>query len=207
MKTNELIKWTFTNALGLGIGFLVYLQLPMIMEHGFDTNKYWQWVPPQQNLAAYFGILISALIGGAILGYAQSLVLKTKGIKPVSWILATVIGFGLLVLIDWPLLYTGDLGKIPGPVEPLIFTVGGCFLAGLIQYFLLKKQNIIARKWLLMWVLGLLVSTVSTGLFFTFIGDPMGISWPLEAFFSGFIIAGVASLISGKSLFLALPNH
>ena len=207
MKKNELIKWTFANALGLGIGFLVYLQFTMIMEHGFETNKYWQWVPPQQNFTTYFGILISALAGGTILGYAQSIVLKTRGIKPVSWILATGIGFGLLVLIDWPLLYTGDLGNIPGPVEPLIFTVGGCFLAGLIQYFLLKKQNIIARKWLLMWILGLIVSTISTGLFFTFIDDPMGISWPLETFFSGFIIAGIASLMSGKSLFSALQNH
>lgn len=207
MKKNELVKWSLANALGLGIGFLVYLQISMIMEHGFDTTKYWKWVPPQQNFITYFGILISALIGGAILGYAQSLVLKTKGIKTVSWILATVIGFGLLVLIDWPLLYTGDLGKIPGPVEPLIFTVGGCFLAGLIQYFLLKKQSIFAGKWLLMLIIGLLVSTLSTGLFFAFIGDPIGISWPIEVFFSGFIIAGVASLISGKFLFSVLPDH
>ena len=207
MKKNELIKWTFVNAFGLGIGFLVYLQLAMIIEHGFDTNKYWKWVPPQQNFTTYFGILISALVGGAILGYAQSLVLRTKGVKSASWILATVIGFGLLILIDWPLLYTGDLGKIPGPVEPLIFTVGGCFLAGLIQYFLLKRQNIIAGKWQLMWILGLIVGIVLAGLFFTFIGDPLEISWPLETFFSGFIIAGVASLISGKSLFFTLQNQ
>ena len=207
MKKYELLKWAFVNAVGLGIGFLVYLQFSMIIEHGFDTDKYWQWVPPKQDFTTYFGILISALIGGAIFGYSQSLVLKIRGIKPVSWILATVIGFGLLVLIDWPLLYTGILGNIPGPVEPLIFTVGGCFLAGLIQYFLLKKQNIIAGKWLLMWILGLIVSIICTGLFFTFVGDPMGISWPLEVFFSGFIIAGVASLISGKFLFSALTNQ
>jgi len=201
MKKYELLKWIFANAIGLGIGFLVYLQVSMVFEHGFDTEMYWKWVPPEQNFTVYFGILISALVGGAILGWAQSRIIKTKNIKSNSWILATTIGFGLVVLINWPLLYTGDLGNIPGPVEPLIFTVGGCIFAGAMQFFLLRRLGYNAKKWFLMLVVGLIVSVLLTGLFFTFVGDPLSISWPLEVFFSGFIIAGVTALISGKALF------
>jgi hypothetical protein len=207
MKNTDLLKWTFVNALGLGIGFLVCLQLMMIFAYGFDTEKYWQWIPPQQNFMSYFGILMGALVGGFIFGYAQSRIITKTGIKSASWILATVIGFGLLVLIDWPLLYTGDLGTIPGPVEPLIFTVGGCIFAGFIQFLFLRKQHVKAKRWLLMWIVGLAISVLVTALFFTFIGDKIGLSWPFETFCSGFIIAGVAALISGKTLFKVLPKH
>jgi len=206
MKKNELLKWTFANAFGLGIGFVVSLQTLMFIQYGFDFEKYWQFVPPKQDLLNYFAYLVSALVGGAVLGFAQSMVVKSRGIKPVSWFLATVIGFGLIVLIDWPLLYTGDLGIIPGPVEPLIFTIGGGIFAGVLQYFLLRRLGFNAKKWFLMWIVGLVVSILPTGLFFTFIGDPIGLSWPLEVFFSGFIIVGVAALISGKALFSVLSQ-
>lgn len=206
MKKNELLKWTFANAFGLGIGFVVSLQALMVLQYGFDTEMYWKWIPPEQNLSTYFGYLISFLVCGAIFGWAQSLVVKIRGIKPVSWILTTVIGFGLVVLIDWPLLYIGELGKIPGPVEPIILTVGGGIFAGTLQYFLLRRLNILAKKWFLLWIVGLVVSILATALFFA-IGDPIGFSWPLETFFSGFIIAGVASLISGKALFSELSKE
>lgn len=201
MKKYELIKWTFANALGLGIGFVVSLQTLMLIQYGFDFEKHWQFVPPKLDLLTYFAYLVSALIGGAILGWSQSMVLKARGIKPFSWFFATVIGFGLIVLIDWPLLYTGDLGIIPGPVEPIIFTVGGGIFAGAMHYFLLRRLGFNAKKWFLMWIAGLVVGILPTGLFFTFIADPIGLSWQMDTFFSGFIPFGVAALISGKALF------
>jgi len=201
MKKNELLKWTFANAFGLGIGFVVSLQTLMLIQYGFDFEKHWQPGLPKQDLLTYFAYLICFLVGGAVLGWFQTFIVKSKGIKSVSWLLATVIGFGLVVLIDWPLLYTGDLGRIPGPVEPIIFTVGGGIFAGTLQYFLLRRQGYNAKKWLLMWIVGLVVSLVPSALFFTFIGDTIGLSWPVETFFSGFITAGVAALISGKALF------
>lgn len=207
MKKNELLKWTFANAFGLGIGFVVSLQALMLIQYGFEFERHWQFVPPKQDVLTYFAYLVSALVGGAILGWAQSMIIKSKGIKSVSWFRATIIGFGLIVLIDWPLLYTGDLGIIPGPIEPLIFTIGGSIFAGVLQYILLRKLGYNAKKWLLMWIVGLVVSIVPAGLFFSFIGDPIGLSWPVETFFSGFIIVGVAALISGKALFSTLSKH
>jgi len=207
MEKNQLLKWTFTNAFGLGIGFVLMLQTQMFLQYGLDFEKHWQFVPPKQDIPTYFIYLICFLIGGAVLGCAQAIVLKARGIKPSSWLLATTIGFGLIILIDWPLLYSGQLGIIPGPVEPIIVTHGGGIFAGIMQYFLLRRLGLNAKKWLLLWMLGLIIGILPTGLFFIFIGNPMGISWPMELFFSGFIPYGVAALMSGKALFLVLSKR
>jgi hypothetical protein len=49
---------------------------------------------------------------------------------------------------------------------------------------------------------------VPTALFFTLVEGPLSIAviWPLQVFFSGFIVAGVAALISGQALFAALSG-
>lgn len=209
MRKNELLKWTFANAFGLAIAFVVSLQTVMVLDYGLDTERYWKFGQPidYSSVSTYIYTLISALVGGVIFGWCQSLVIKTRGIKPVSWILPTVIGFALIVLIDWPLLYTENLGIIPGPVEPLIFTVGGGIFAGTLQYFLLRRLGVIAKKWYLLWIVGLLLGLVPTALVLIFIADPIGISWPVETFISGFLIAGVAALVSGKALFSVLTRQ
>ena len=204
MKKNELLKWVFTNALGLGIGFVALLQVGMVLEYGFDTDRYWKWGQPWDfSVSAYIFDLISLIVLGAIVGLAQTFVLKSHNVKAVPWILATVIGFGLVVIITWPLLYI-EMGNIPGPVEPIIITIGGSSFAGVVQYFLLRKRGIIASKWLLLWIVGLILSLVPVALFFEFIGGPIGLSWPLEVFINGFLVGGVAAWISGKALFKVL---
>ena len=166
MKKKELLKWIFANALGLGIGFVIMLQVKMILRYGFDTDRYWQFGQPYDfSVLAYIIQLISLLVLGAIVGLAQSFVIKYHNVNAARWILAAVIGFGLLVIIDWPLLYM-EVGNIPGPFEPIVVTVGGGSFAGIIQYFLLRKRGIIANKWLLLWIVGLIVSLVPTMLFF-----------------------------------------
>ncbi len=34
MKNKVLLKWIAANALGLGVAFLAYLQIPMLAKHG-----------------------------------------------------------------------------------------------------------------------------------------------------------------------------
>ena len=164
---------------------------------------YWQWIPPEQEFITYVDIFLGALLLGTTVGFAQSLVLKTKKIRAMSWIIATVIGFGLLVLINFPLLFLDVLGKIPGPVEPFIVTIVGSIFAGIVQYFWLLKKDIKVKKWLFLWVVGLLFSVVPTALFFTAIEITI---WPLEVFINGFIVGGFASLVSGKALFNKLSS-
>jgi hypothetical protein len=208
MKNNPRLRWIAANALGLGVGFLAFVQTVMFGQYGFDFERHWVWGPPGQDVSVYVALLVGFLVAGAILGSAQALVLRSLPLRVAPWILATSAGFGLTVVIDWPLLAAGILGRIPGPVEPLIATVGGASLAGLVQYVALRRQGIVATKWLALWIGGLLASLVPTALLFMFLGG-LGVSpsWPIEVFLNGLMVGGVAAMISGNALFAAFPRH
>jgi pimeloyl-ACP methyl ester carboxylesterase len=98
-------------------------------------------------------------------------------------------------------------GRIPGPVEPIVLLHGGGGLAGILQYLMLSRQGIHARKWMVLWIVGLVANLLPTALLFISL-DKLGvsISWPAEAFLNGFMVAGVAASISGKALFAALAE-
>jgi hypothetical protein len=74
---------------------------------------------------------------------------------------------------------------------------------------LLRGEGIAAGKWLGRWIAGLFGGLVATALFFSLVEGPLDteVSWPLAVFLSGFIVAGVAALASGKALFTALPER
>ena len=81
-------------------------------------------------------------------------------------------------------------------------TVGGGSLAGVLQYLALRRQGIVASKWLVRWLAGLVASMVPTALLFMSLeGLRVSLSWPMVVFLSGFMVAGVAAWISGKALF------
>jgi hypothetical protein len=86
-------------------------------------------------------------------------------------------------------------------------TLGGGSLAGILQYLALRRQGTHAPQWLALWMVGLVVSLVPTALLFMALG-PLGLtlSWPMEVFLSGFVVAGVAALISGRALFTAISS-
>lgn len=114
---------------------------------------------------------------------------------------------GTPIAIQWPLMALGVWGVIPGPVEPIIVTVGGASLAGIFQYLMLRRHGIHASKWLILWIVGLVASLVPMAILFMSLDKlNMSISWPTEVFVMGFIVAGVAALISGKSLFATLSG-
>ncbi|HEX7070169.1 MAG TPA: hypothetical protein VF190_05165 [Rhodothermales bacterium] len=210
MNSSPMIWWVVATAMGLALGFVGALQTGMLIEFGFNWRMHWRWIeqPPDQNASEYVSTLLSMLAGGAILGFAQAFVLPGHSIPLNRWILATVTGFGVAaIIIDWPLIALGVLGAIPGPVEPIIVTVGGGSFAGVLQYLSLRRKGIFTRRWLLLWVGGLLAGIVPTA-FVMIVLESLGMapSWPLEVFLSGFIIGGVAAWISGRALFAALPE-
>jgi hypothetical protein len=209
MKKHELLGWTSANALGFAIAFLAILETKMLIDYGFNWEMHWNWVekPVNQERMPYISALIGLLLAGVIFGSAQTLVVRSRNVRVFRWILATVAGFGALaVAVEWPLIAFGLLGIMPGPAEPIIFTVGGGILAGICQYLSLRSDGIFAGNWLALLIAGLIVSLMPTALFFMLIEGPLGIemSWPLGIFFSGFIVAGVAALISGRALFAVL---
>jgi hypothetical protein len=209
MKDQPIIKWSLANAAGLGTGFVAMLQAGMLIEHGFDFEKHWQGVPPPDPapLTFYFKVLVCYLVLGTIFGLAQTLVLRSRSVSVSAWILATSAGYGLTAVLLWPLIAFNVLGNIPGPVEPILVTVGGGSVAGVVQYLMLRRRGIVATRWLLLWVLGLVVSLVPLTLFFMSIGGlEIAQSQLFQVFFAGFVTAGVAALISGKALLRALPS-
>jgi hypothetical protein len=194
--------WTAVNAIGLAVGFVVFVQTVNLIGYG---SIEWQPEPPAPTALVYFVLLVAFLVEGAIFGSAQALVLRSLHLPAVPWILATAAGFGLTVIIDWPLLAAEILGRIPGPVEPIIATVGGGSLAGVVQYLALRRQGIHPSKWLALWAVGLIASLAPTALLFMSL-EALGVSlsWPVVVFLIGLMAAGVAAWISGKALFAAL---
>lgn len=207
-RERQLWTWTLANALGLGVGFVAVLQVGMLIRFGLDTELHWNPTPYGRGVRDYAQSLVGLLAGGAVLGSAQAFVVRSRAVRVVPWILSTAAGFGLLVAVIWPLTALEIWGRIPGPVEPIAFTVGGGSLAAVLQYLSLRRQGIVASRWLALWIGGLVASLVPTGLMFILIEGPLGlsVSWPLEVFLSGFVVAALAALISGRAFMAALSS-
>ena len=207
MKENSILGWSLINGLGLGIAFVISLQVGMILEHGFNSEMYWKFVPPKRTLGTFLDLFLGALSLGLVVGLFQALVLKSKGIKTKKWVIITALGFGILGIINLPIYLIDMIGKFEGPIEPIMVTVLGSTLAGIIQYRFLKKRNNLKIKWLFLLILGLILGTVFFGLFFTFFGEKLKISWPIEVFLNGFFVGTIGALLSGKTLFNALSRN
>lgn len=199
------MAWSLACGLGLGFGFLAALAPDLLEEAktGIATA-------PGNSIADFAMTLTGWLAMGAVFGSAQAVVLRSRNVPIYKWIFVTVAGFGAAgVLIDWPLQAAGILGNIPGPVEPIILTHGGGFFAGFLQFLLLRREGISAGKWLGIWIAGLVASLIPAALFFIAIVESLDIilSWSAEIFLDGFIVGGVAALISAKTLFSALSER
>lgn len=206
MKNQRWLVWAAANALGLGVAFVASLQTWNLIAYGLSSWMNWKPIPPGRSATALSASLVGQLVGGVILGSAQALVLRSR-LRGIPWVLATSSGFALMVVVMWPLQATEILGRIPGPVEPILSTVGSGSMAGLIQYLWLRKQGIYVSKWLVLWIVGLIVGLVPTALMFMSLEAlEVPLSWPMEVFLSGFPVAGVAALISGRSFFAAISS-
>ena len=166
MKSAFHLKWTAASALGLGVAFVAYLQIPMLVEFGLDFEQHWQWQEEavEANFLFYGSSLVALLVAGAIYGAFQALALRSNGLRIFPWIVASAVGFVLLAAVFWPLAAAGVLGVIPGPVEPILFTVVGGSLAGVCQYQALRRQGI-ASRWLVRWIVGVVGGLVLTAAF------------------------------------------
>jgi hypothetical protein len=181
----------------------------MLVEFGLDFERHWQWQEQAVEVSPVFyaTTLVALLVAGVIYGASQAAALRSHGVRVIPWILATAVGFVLLVAVFGPLAAAGVLGIIPGPVEPILFTVVGGSLAGVCQYQALRRQGIAVSGWLVRWIVGVIGGLVLTAAFFMSVeGAGIALGWLLEVFFSGFWVAGVAALVSGRTLFSALSS-
>jgi len=205
MKRTPLTTWVFANTLGFSVGFLAVLQTGFLLQFGLRTELHWTPQALGQGVSIY-ARFVGLLLGGALLGSAQALVLRRYSVRALPWILCTAAGFGLVVGIIWPLWAVDLWGHIPGPIEPIIITVGGGTLAGVLQSLLLRRSAYSISRWLTLWIIGLIVSIVPTALVFMLLEGPLNLSlsWPVQIALNGLLVGGVASLVSGKALLSAL---
>ena len=210
-RHRPLLRWVILNAIGFGLAFFAYLQTGWLFDHGFDFDKHWQTdIEPASGslLLAIAQIPIMLAVAGVVFGFAQAAVLRSGQTRQTHWVVATVIGFALLALVILPLEAAGIMGNIPGPVEPIIFTIGGCGLAGVAQSRLLRRQGRRVSRWLTLWMVGLVLSLIPTVLVFFGLQGllQLSLSWPMEVFLNGVVCAGTAAWVSGKAFFAALSG-
>lgn len=206
MKSFATRAWTLASGIAFGLGFVAILQVGMVVEYGLRTEMYWQSIPPGTGIRGLVATLLGCLVGGAIFGLGQAATLRHHLKRVERWPVATIQGFCLLaILIDWPLQVLGILGRIPGPVEPILVTVGGGSLAGIFQYRVLRREGAADSRWLVLWVLGLVAGLPAAAILFISL-EWMGFSppFPLEVFLSGFSVASVGALVSSRALGAAL---
>ena len=207
MTQRFLVKWVLVNALGLAIAFVTALQTEMFVQFGFNTQLHWQFIPPEGGVGYAFAELIFLIVLGAIFGAVQTLILRGYSVRVIPWIVLSTAGFGVVACVSWPLIAANLWGKIPGPVEPIVTFVIGGGMAGILQFLWLRRQGILAQRWVVLWVGGVILSLVPTAALFMSL-ESLGVSvgWPMEAFLNGLVVGGVAALASGKALFAALTG-
>jgi hypothetical protein len=202
--------WIAATSLGLCVGFPAALQVLRLIKYR-QLSWVGDWVGEDFVVHGnvYLAQFVALLVMGTILGASQSVVTRLHGVPVVPWIVATAVGFFSVSVVIIPMLYAGIWGNIPGPIEPLIITVGGCSLAGIFQYILLRRNQIRAGKWLGIWLGSLILSIVPTAVVFMTLEGLLGIdiNWPAQVALTGLLIGGFAALFSGQIFLKTLPGR
>ena len=193
-------QWFIANAIGLCTGFVVVLQTGFLLQFGFDFEAH--WAPRALGQGVWLGYrFIGLLLGGGLFAAIQALALGPRLPRVVPWIVAGALGYGLVAVVMWPFWAAGLWGNIPGPIEPLVITIGGGSLMGLIQWWYLRSNTATATPWLVWWLVGLLAGVPATFLvFFILMGVlKLGLPWPSQVALSGLVIGAVAGLVSARA--------
>jgi len=211
MRINKsYFKWVVATSLGLCVAFPTAMQVLRLIKH-HQVSWVGDWVVEDAVVHGnvYLAQFFSLLVMGTILGASQSVVTRSYDVPVIPWILTTAAGFAALSAVIFPLLHIGVWGNIPGPVEPLVITLGGCSLAGVFQYMELRRNQTRAAKWLGVWVVSLILGIVPTAVIFMTLEGPLGISinWPAQVALSGLLIGGFGALFSGQTFLKTLSQR
>jgi hypothetical protein len=150
------------------------------------------------------GSAIGLPLAGAVFTSLQAVLLRGTSVDLRRWILAGPLGFVVPLLVIWAL--TSVWGDIPGPVEPFTVVGGGLLGVAAIQWWCLRRDGVLSKRWLILWCLGLPLGMVAFMLVYTLLdavilpGAENSISWAWEIGLIGFSIGSVAAAMSGASL-------
>ena len=200
MTSSFLARWSAANAMGLAVGFVAVLQTGYLLQFGLNFEVHWS--PAAIGQGVWLGYrFVGLLIGGAIFALAQTLALGSALPRKGPWVVAGATGYGAIAAVIWPFWAAGLWGRIPGPVEPLLITIGGGSLMGCLQWWHLRSKAAHAARWLRWWLIGLFVSLPATFLFFFVVMGllKLQLPWPAQVGLSGLLVGGVAGLFSARA--------
>lgn len=195
--------WILANGIGMSLGFLVFIETLMFLGFGLDFASHWSVAAVEGLEGAErllrIGLVIGLPLAGAVFAASQAWALRGRLSRLWQWVLCGPAGFAAMILVVWP--FTAIWGDIPGPVEPFTIVGGGLLMTGVLQWLLLRRRGVDARRWLLLWIAGLPLGMVVTAAVIYGAGEVVGYPpWPLEIGLVGFLIGGTAAALSGKSL-------
>lgn len=210
-EKRSLVRWTAANAIGMSLGFLAFIQTLMFLAFGFDFGLHWssELVENLEEAEAErllrIGLIVGLPLAGTILTSCQALILRGMLPQVRTWILAGPLGFAAVILLIWP--FMAIWGDLPGPVEPFTIVGGGLLVTGILQMLFLRRRNIAAMRWLVLWFIGLPLGMVVFMGIYTLVDLVASVSWAAEIALIGFSIGGTAAAISGKTLFRAISSR
>lgn len=139
-------QWTIATWLGWVLGVVVLLVALVVGE---------SFLPPSE-------FLIGICMGGGV-GWMQGRVLAGEGVSKGEWTLVTMIGIGLPFILGDILAAFGF--ALPSPIRLPVTVAAGGFLAGLLQFRILRTVSSEAAWWVPAatggWVLATLTASLS----------------------------------------------
>ena len=168
-------SWAAVNSAGFGLAFLSFIpgmwvmdfflpqgltnMGPSTMPEALDPEALPAWLDLQTYRAWYrlhLGYHVVALAAyGGIVGWFQSRVLR-RFVPVLPWVAATATG--IVAVLGFEIVERHVvIGPHAGPVEPLMISIGGSTLAGVAQWFVLRRRGVIAGRWLAFWIVGVSV--------------------------------------------------
>lgn len=231
-------RWALATGVGFGLAFLSFIPVgelfglfaseavtsvdrTMVPEH-LDPDALPAWLDRATYEELYRFMLgqhvVMYAIFGFIVGSLQWYALREALPRALPWVFVTMAGFMLILTLEIVKRHA-VIGPHAGPLEPIMIALGGGSLAGGFQWFYLRRQGTDATKWLLLWIVGIVLGIAAAAATLTVVDVVLrpGLERVLtpEAleevglvlFFAvyGSVVGGVAGLVSGRRMSATLP--
>jgi hypothetical protein len=168
-------SWAAATSLGLGLAFLSFIPGMLVMDlflptgltnmgssampEALDPEALPAWLDLQTYRSWYrmhLGYHVVALaVFGSILGWSQSRLLR-EHVPASPWVAATAMGFVAVLCFEIVEPHI-VVGPHAGSFEPLMISIGGSTIAGLAQWWVLRRRGVLAMRWLALWIAGAVV--------------------------------------------------
>jgi hypothetical protein len=211
--------WTAANTVGAGLGFPLAIILGLLARGADLPGAFralsvisFDQLPPELRTQDFINPREAAtgVAGGIFLALCQAIILRGRLPRLIPYVLAPALAFVVLFLtVIGPLTLAGYWGYIPGPVEPIVVSLGGAPLTAIVQWFVLRRQGVNATRWMALFVAGIAVGWILLIPLFVLIQNVMGIpvNWGIELLIVGSVLGATAGTMSRNAVDAALARR